>query len=244
MEQQLNELTAQRNDLIKRMNELSDRYETYVTTMNRERHEISRQNKCQVKTLVAKLLNQILSENIAKKRKNAFLEINNIANKWSNLERCLNKLVRVRSKFVLDQQRRHLRLWYRNAFNCVHETRKRNQLIDGSVTFKRSQKFFYLWRQAFLTARKCNTSKQEAVNQIRRICQRKGEFTMRHFMCKWRDFVERRQAQNNFLYGVVQRKRDRQLRRAYVLWLSFCKRDNLLERYEKISDIVTNTWFL
>lgn len=96
MEQQLNELTAQRNDLIKRMNELSDRYETYVTTMNRERHEISRQNKAQVKTLVAKLLNQILSENVAKKRKNAFLEINNIANKWQNLERCLNKLVRVR----------------------------------------------------------------------------------------------------------------------------------------------------
>lgn len=37
MDSQLAELTAQRNDLIKRMNELSDRYETYVDTMNRER---------------------------------------------------------------------------------------------------------------------------------------------------------------------------------------------------------------
>jgi len=27
------------------MNELSDRYETYLNTMNRERQEISRQNK-------------------------------------------------------------------------------------------------------------------------------------------------------------------------------------------------------
>jgi len=27
------------------------------------------------------------------------------------------------------------------------------------------------------------------------------------------------------------------------LWLSFCKRDSLLEKYERISDIVTETWF-
>jgi hypothetical protein len=46
------------------MNELSDRYETYVTTMNRERQEISRQNKMQVKHLVAKLTVQILNENL------------------------------------------------------------------------------------------------------------------------------------------------------------------------------------
>lgn len=79
MDSQLAELTAQRNDLIKRMNELSDRYETYVDTMNRERQEISRQNKQQVKHLVAKLLVQILNENLHKKRKNAFLEVNNTA---------------------------------------------------------------------------------------------------------------------------------------------------------------------
>jgi hypothetical protein len=47
--------------------------------MNRERQEISRQNKQQVKHLVAKLLVQILNENLHKKRKNAFLEVNNTA---------------------------------------------------------------------------------------------------------------------------------------------------------------------
>lgn len=42
------------------MNELSERYETYVSTMNRERQEICKSNKRQVKHLVAKLLGQIL----------------------------------------------------------------------------------------------------------------------------------------------------------------------------------------
>lgn len=91
--------------------------------------------------------------------------------------------------------------------------------------------------------RKSSGAKTEGTKQLKRLVMRRAEHAMRHYLCRWRDFVERRQAQNNFLYGVVQRRRERQLRRAYVLWLSFCKRDSLLERYEKISDIVTETWF-
>ena len=106
-------------------------------------------------------------------------------------------------KYLADSKRRHLRLWYRNAFNCVHETRKRNQLIDGSVTLKRTQKFFYLWRQAFMKNRKSTGSKTEGTKALHRLVHRRAEFQMRHFLCRWRDFVERRQAQNNFLYGVV-----------------------------------------
>jgi chromosome segregation ATPase len=192
MDSQLAELTAQRNDLIKRMNELSDRYETYVDTMNRERQDISRQNKQQVKHLVAKLLVQILNENLHKKRKNAFLEVNNTAKQMANLERCLAKLNRVVAKYIGDSKRRHLRLWYRNAFNCVHETRKRNLLIDDSVKFKREQKFFYLWRQAFMKQRKSLGARNEASKQFKRLMWRRAEFTQRNALCRWRDFVEKR----------------------------------------------------
>ena len=112
----------------------------------------------------------------------------------ANLERCLTKLNRVVAKYLGDSKRRYLRLWYRNAFNCVHETRKRNQLIDGSVRFKRSQKFFYLWRQAFMKNRKFSGAKTEATKQLKRIVVRKAEHAQRHYLCRWRDYVERRQA--------------------------------------------------
>lgn len=55
MEDELDDLTRERNDLIKRMNELSDKYEDYVSTMNRERIEIMKANKNHVKLLTAKL---------------------------------------------------------------------------------------------------------------------------------------------------------------------------------------------
>ena len=56
MEDELEDLTRERNELIKRMNELSDRYEDYVSTMNRERIEIMKANKNHVKLLTAKLM--------------------------------------------------------------------------------------------------------------------------------------------------------------------------------------------
>ncbi len=55
MEDELDDLTRERNELIRRMNELSDKYEDYVTTMNRERMEIMKANKNHVKLLTSKL---------------------------------------------------------------------------------------------------------------------------------------------------------------------------------------------
>ena len=72
MDEQLADLTNQRNDLIKRMNELSDKYENYVQSMNRERVDIQQSNKQHVKVLVAKLLHQIMDENLRRKKKIAF----------------------------------------------------------------------------------------------------------------------------------------------------------------------------
>jgi hypothetical protein len=75
MEDELEDLTRERNDLIRRMNELSDKYEDYVSTMNKERIEIMKANKNHVKLLTAKLFFQILSEAVFKRRKNALNEM-------------------------------------------------------------------------------------------------------------------------------------------------------------------------
>ena len=44
MTDELDSLTYERNELIRRMSELSEKYEDYVNTMNRERMEIMRAN--------------------------------------------------------------------------------------------------------------------------------------------------------------------------------------------------------
>jgi len=69
MEDELEDLTRERNDLIRRMNELSDKYDDYVNTMNKERFEIMKTNKNHVKMLTAKLFSQIMSEALFKRKK-------------------------------------------------------------------------------------------------------------------------------------------------------------------------------
>lgn len=64
MEEELDNLTAERNDLVRRMNELSEKYEDYVRTMNQERVDIMRANKQHVKLLTAKLFYQILTAGV------------------------------------------------------------------------------------------------------------------------------------------------------------------------------------
>ncbi len=53
-------LSDERDDLVRKMNELNHRYEEYVSSMNEERNRIIRTNKTHVRLLTSKLLFQIL----------------------------------------------------------------------------------------------------------------------------------------------------------------------------------------
>ena len=69
LEEELADLTREKEGLIRRMNDLNARYDDYVQTMERERQEIVRANRNHVKLLTAKLVYQMLNEMIKKRRK-------------------------------------------------------------------------------------------------------------------------------------------------------------------------------
>jgi tRNA(Phe) wybutosine-synthesizing methylase Tyw3 len=52
----IKQLSDERDDLVRKMNELNLRYEEYVSSMNEERDRIIRTNKTHVRLLTAKLL--------------------------------------------------------------------------------------------------------------------------------------------------------------------------------------------
>lgn len=45
------------------------------------------------------------------------------------------------------------------------------------------------------------------------------------------------------MYTVMSRKKHRDQRKAFVMWLGCTKKAGLDERYEKMSELVTNLWF-
>ena len=98
------------------------------------------------------------------------------------------------TNYGMDQKRHSLRLWYRNAMNFVHENYKKLNLVEFNVNKKRKIKFYYKWRDAFLFNRKCFDSKVDSLKILRILMGGKQDLQLRNYLCKWRDFVELRQA--------------------------------------------------
>ena len=119
--------------------------------------------------MVAKLIFQILDTNLQKKKKLGLQEICSTAKIMVNLETKVSKLHRVLSNYVVDRKRFYLRVWYRKAFNVVHENYKRNTIIDGNVSHKMRQKFFFLWRQLYLNRKRIYANKISAIKIITRM---------------------------------------------------------------------------
>ena len=129
MEDELEDLTRERNELIRRMNDLSDKYEEYVSTMNRERIEIMKANKNHVKLLTAKLLFQILSESVFQRRKTSLTEIKSCSKHVLQMETKLHRFSRIIFNYGHDRKKYYLRLWYRKAMNVIHENYKKTNLV-------------------------------------------------------------------------------------------------------------------
>lgn len=65
----MTEITREKENLIRRMNDLTQRYDEYVANMERERIEIMRANRNHVKLLTAKLFYQTFSNMLRLRRK-------------------------------------------------------------------------------------------------------------------------------------------------------------------------------
>jgi hypothetical protein len=72
LEDELAEITKEKEGLIRRMQDLQIRYDDYVRTMEGERAEMIRTQRHHVKLLTSKLFHQILSEMVRRRRKDAF----------------------------------------------------------------------------------------------------------------------------------------------------------------------------
>lgn len=103
LEEDLRLLSEERDDLVRKMNELNARYEDYVATMNGERAYIIRTNKTHIRLLTAKLLFQTLGQALDRRAKNALQEIKSCSNQMSDLERRILKFVKVMNNYQTER---------------------------------------------------------------------------------------------------------------------------------------------
>jgi len=160
-----------------------------------------------------------------------------------NLETRVKKLHRILGNYIVDRKRFFLRVWYRKAFNVVHQNYKRNSIIDGNVSHKMRQKFFFRWRQLYLNRKRIYANKISAIKMVNRMSGGQTELKLRNFFNRWRDFSEHRSTQQDFMRSVCYRRSLRTKRKAFVQWIAAIKQEDMRQKYEMLSQIVTVTSF-
>ena len=160
-----------------------------------------------------------------------------------NLESKATKLFRVLGNYIEDRKRSSLRTWYRKALNVVHENYKRNSLIDGNVDHNNKQKFFFLWRQVYLNRKRIFANKLACAKIVQRLTIGNQDVTLRNYLCRWRDYTETRNAQDDFLKAICFRRTHRLQRKAFVTWLSTMKQQDMRDRQDVLADMVTETTY-
>jgi hypothetical protein len=97
LEDELAEITKEKEGLIRRMQDLQIRYDDYVRTMEGERAEMIRTQRHHVKLLTSKLFHQILSEMVRRRRKDAFQAMQSCSVQLKRVETIVRRFVRVLS---------------------------------------------------------------------------------------------------------------------------------------------------
>lgn len=127
--------------------------------------------------------------------------------------------------------------------NVTHETYKKLALIDHAVAKKRKVRFYFAWRTAFLRVQQDQEAKIHGVQRLLKLVGLRTDLQIRNKLCRWRDFVELRQYQGESLGSVLARYAKREARRAFVKWLANVKSDQMKERHETVSALVTTMGF-
>jgi hypothetical protein len=83
----------------------------------------------------------------------------------------------------------------------------------------------------------------DGLNVLRRFTENKEARTLRRHICKWRDVCLKTESIQDALFTLIQRKKKGNIRMSFIIWLAFTKKQNLEDKYENMSELITKMWF-
>jgi len=145
LEAEIQKVEDERNDLIGRMNDLTNKYEAYVTTMTKEREELARTTKKHIKLLTAKILSERLGIIL---KKQYYTSMNRLAD--SSHHNALKEHMTERVCGILNQMAtRNLKSafqhWCQTLLNWPNERQRREQLLSYICRDKSKRLAFRCW---------------------------------------------------------------------------------------------------
>lgn len=166
--QEIQKVEDERNDLIARMNDLTNKYETYVSTMTREREDLAKTTKKHMKLLTAKILAEKLSLIL---KKQYFGSVNRMGSQLheDSLKRHMtDRIGNILISFSLRTMKSAFQQWHYSELNWPKERKRREELLENIVLYRSKSLAFATWLR---TNRAANHAEKENVFATRKMCQ-------------------------------------------------------------------------
>eukprot|EP01022_Parablepharisma_sp_SALTPOND_P011291 TRINITY_DN1469_c0_g1_i1.p1 TRINITY_DN1469_c0_g1~~TRINITY_DN1469_c0_g1_i1.p1 ORF type:complete len:1791 (-),score=193.28 TRINITY_DN1469_c0_g1_i1:948-6320(-) len=239
----LDRIVSERNELIFRMNDLTEKYEMYVHEMTREREDISKANKNHTKLLTASLLFAHLL-----KRKNQRLGVGlenmkKMARYREKLGRRVAELAKWQEGYKQKLAGIAFRRWRHEELSWTKERKINEALIEREWDKKQRAKFFSQWQRNFReTSDKRDTQSEAArrIIELKAIQQEKG---MRKAFGNWLKFSMLKARRDMYMKKLLLKLLKKYEEDAFLKWLAMTKQKDEETKAQELADSVAQERF-
>lgn len=162
----LSKLTGERNELIFRMNTLTERYNQYVREMAQERADIIRVNKSRQRMLASSILFAKLLKGKAQRLRLGVGRIKAAADYFKEVQTRITELAQWQSSYRQKLANLAFQRWKHNVLNWAKERELNLTLLEKERTRRQRAMVFSLWQTSFRDVASKRDAKAEASHRI------------------------------------------------------------------------------
>lgn len=223
-EQDVGQLVRDRDDLIFRMNELTNKYEDFIRAQDAEVGELSDHHRSLNKILTSKLLNGSLLKIASRVRRQTYKRIKafaaGVTHHQATMRRCLRLCGAARES--LAQQ--YFWRWYSRALSFLGEQGRIDNVVGQRVAARTRASFFYHWRQAYLASVRRFDRKAEGVRLWNVLFKRQNYLSTKVAFSRWKDKLDYHGEQRGELRRRLRQRLLGLLEQGFGRWRRFTRK--------------------
>ncbi len=239
----LDKLVEERNELIYRMNDLTEKYDQYVQAMTKERDDISKANKNHSKLLTASILFAHLSNRRIQRLGLGMEHIKKMAKYRKVVARRIGELARLQELFKQRLAARAFSKWHHGQLSWPAERHINEALIDKAWAKRQRAKFFLHWQTQFQQSADRKNAQIEAARRIVQLRARQEEKGVRRCFGQWVWASAAGARRDLCLRRILLRTLRRYEEDAFLLWLHMSKKRTEEAKMESLADAVADEKF-
>jgi hypothetical protein len=234
----------ERNDLIFRMNDLTNKYEQYVGSMTKEREEMANTSKKHIKLLTSKILGSHFHKILHKHATQSFAQLRRYTNLDSRKERQSRKMFSIFASYYSDTLKDSFRMWVRNSLNWLKEKKRTDNLVQNLYQVKLKRNCFTVWKNVHQDIKENWDSKKESVSTMKRLVRGFDKKKIAYVFLNWKECLNYEKRRENALKKTLLRRYIKFLNNALLRWENFNKGVDERIKFESLAMELTQVSFL